>query len=542
MKADTVRLESEAGPSRTEAPAIASGWLTIAALVACWVPWGWRLARVWSLAPELAYGWAVPALALWMVGERRRDEPAGGPPGPSERRTSTAGLWLGLAGFALVLPVLEANPLWPTAQWLATGSLVLATLAGWAQTRGWRVARHYLFPAAFLFTALSWPTMVGVQMVAPLAAAGARLVADLVSMSGYPATANGNVIEVGRGLVGIDEACSGLRSFQAVWMTAWFFGEVLRLSWSRRTALVGLAMLAAWATNMGRIGFLTWQTAAHGMEAGNRWHDTAGNWELVAALLAVVALTWMITSRKPAEDVRMPAPIRPRGFGRGTAGLLLAGGLGAEALTQVWYGWHEWSNPTPAVRWELVAPSAAWHPVPVPNRVSEVLQYTTARGLEWRDEKAGFAAAAYVVSWQGDVAHGESADWHDPTLCLPAAGARLVRDLGPEALEIDGVRVVFNSYLFEAGGMPLTVYFCHWDAETGPTPAPPASLAARRLERVWQGRRRGDVAHLTLIAKVAGAAALDWLHAWAPHILRPSGPGKTARSDEPQLAAAAGQP
>jgi hypothetical protein len=183
------------------------------------------------------------------------------------------------------------------------------------------------------------------------------------------------------------------------------------------------------------------------------------------------------------------------------------------------------------VHWQLVAPSAAWHPVGVAPRVSEVLQYTTAQGLEWRDDQAGFAAAAYVVSWQGDVAHGESADWHDPTICVPAAGARLVRDLGPEPVEIDGVKVVFNGYLFDAGGTPLTVYFCHWDAETGPTPAPPANLALRRLERVWQGRRRGDVAHLTLLAQTAGPAAAGWFHTWAPQILR---------TREPAMAAPAG--
>jgi len=527
MPTATMRHEGQPGPDLTQARREVSGWMAGAALLACWGPLVWRLGRVWSLAPELAFGWAVPVLVLWMLTERRRDVPHACAPNAGGHREASILFGAGLVGFGVILPVLEANPLWPTAQWLATGILALATLAGWARTHGWRAAGHYAFPVAFFFTALSWPTFVNVQLIGRLAAAGAQVVAEVVSLSGYPANAKGNVIEVGRGFVGIDEACSGLRSFQTVWMTAWFLGELLRLSWSRRVALVGLAMLAAWGTNMGRIGFLTWQTAAHGVEAGNRWHDTAGDFELVAALLTVVALAWATARGTHVAPELAPAPDRARGWTRGTAWCLLAGGLGAETLTQAWYGWHERDNVTAAVHWHLVAPTAAWHPTAVPPRVDEVLQSTSARGLEWRDEKTGLTAAAYVVSWQGDVAHGETADWHDPTICLPAAGARLVRDLGPEPVVIDGVKVVFNSYLFDAGGTPLTVYFCHWDAETGPTPAPPANLAARRLERVWQGRRRGDVAHLALIAKAAGPTALNWLHTWAPKILSTREPETT---------------
>jgi exosortase len=510
---------TKASPNSGDANSPAGPLLTVAALVACWLPLLWRLSRVWSLTPEQAYGWTVPALAVWCACARRGDAPAPQPLDRAESRVTLALVWVGLGAFILALPVLEANPLWPTVQWIATAALALATLAALAMARGWPTAGHYAFPVAFFFTALSWPAMVTVRIVATLAGAGAQLAAELVSLSGYPANATGSVIEVGRGFVGVDEACSGLRSFQAVWMAAWFFGEFHRFSWGRRLRLTGLAMLVAWLANVGRITFLTWQAAVHGIEASTRWHDTAGGVELVVSLLAVAALARAFAPRREVAAAPAPASVAPWRLGGRAALAMVAGGLMAEALTQIWYGWHERAADAPRVHWRLVSPSVAWQPVGLSARVSDVLQFTEAQGLEWRGETASFPAAVYVVSWQGDVAHGESADWHDPTICVPAAGARLVRDLGLESVEIDHVRVGFNSYLFDAGGRPLTVYFCHWDAEIGQTPEMAPGIAGRRLERVWQGRRQGDVAHMTFVVRATGVVARDWLHEWAPRVL-----------------------
>ena len=53
-----------------------------------------------------------------------------------------------------------------------------------------------------------------------------------------PAVQHGNVIEVKIGLVGVDEACSGVRSLQATLMVSVFFGELYCASWLRRIVLV----------------------------------------------------------------------------------------------------------------------------------------------------------------------------------------------------------------------------------------------------------------------------------------------------------------
>ena len=50
---------------------------------------------------------------------------------------------------------------------------------------------------------------------------------------GIPALQNGNLIEVKTGLLGINEACSGIRSFQATLMVSLFLGELYQMSWRR---------------------------------------------------------------------------------------------------------------------------------------------------------------------------------------------------------------------------------------------------------------------------------------------------------------------
>jgi hypothetical protein len=55
-------------------------------------------------------------------------------------------------------------------------------------------------------------------------------VVEVLGWLGIPAMAHGNVIEVATGMVGIDEACSGIRSFQSSLMISLFFGEFYALS------------------------------------------------------------------------------------------------------------------------------------------------------------------------------------------------------------------------------------------------------------------------------------------------------------------------
>jgi len=205
--------------------------------------------------------------------------------------------------------------------------------------------------------------------------------------------------------------------------------------------------------------------------------------------------------------------------------VVVAAAAAAAALgTQAWYLAHEWRAP-PGTTWALRIPDSSWQPSPVPQQAQAVLGNTRADGLAWQDSFSGTRAWAYVIAWQGDAAHGENPEWHDPTVCLPAAGGRLVRDLGQVSLRIDGVPLTFSAYRFAIAGLPIDTFFCHWDAELDQSRAEfPAGrgIRWRRFERVLDGRRRGDVAHLTVeIETRDDQLALAWFREWAPQLLHP---------------------
>src|SRR6202040_4046450 len=103
----------------------------------------------------------------------------------------------------------------------------------------------------------------------------AAISSELVALFGIPAQLEGNLIRIPNGLVGVNEACSGVRSFQTSLMIGLLFGELKRLSIFRRVILV-FAAAAAFVDNCARAFFLVWIAATRNMATANSWHDFAG--------------------------------------------------------------------------------------------------------------------------------------------------------------------------------------------------------------------------------------------------------------------------
>jgi Transmembrane exosortase (Exosortase_EpsH). len=507
-----------------------SGWprAWIVAIGVLWLPFLWRLTPAWSSSVEQAYGWAVPLLALYLAlerarwaPERRAGETGGG------RRIGRVVLWVVLGGALAVLPllwtILEANGMWPLVQWAAFGAVAAATLALIALDGGVRRAGHFVFPVLFVATALTWPAAVTMRLVAALVGMNAQLAANVVSMLGHPAVVRGSVIEVATGFVGIDEACSGLRSLQAVWMAGWFFGELFHLGRVRRCGLAASAVLVAVVGNLIRTTALTWLAAADSPAASARWHDNAGGLEMAGTLLAVAVLAWCWggrTARRPAETRGAVSPARSVAAWR----VAVAAGLVAAATPVAWFGWHE-AEARSRTQWELVRPGEDWEDYEFPKRAKELLRASTTAGL-MRREAGMDRSFALLVKWEGESVTALSAEVHDPSICLPAAGLGPPLSVEPATLEIGGVSVTFEVARVEARARRWHVFYCHWDAWLGrPRGAENevvASLPRWRLERVWEGRRRGDAAYLALVAPEADEwAAREWLREWAPRLFAP---------------------
>jgi exosortase/archaeosortase family protein len=507
--------------AHVSAPAASECWLWLS-IAALWSVVFWRLTSAWNSSADLVHGWAVPGLCVMIMWARRERAPDAADVTGAGRGLAMVAWITGTLLLVAALPVLEANRMWPTAQWIAAAGAALATLALLALARGGAWAWHFAFPIFFATTALAWPASVQVRLVEGLAGVNAQIAAEASSLAGHPAVATGNVIEVGRGWVGVDEACAGLRSLQAVWMLAWFLGELGRFRVTRRVALVALGLLLAFVGNAARATFLTLRVAAEGAGGNERWHEFAGNAAMVATFVAVLIVAWTLREKRnasAAEKTPGRKPVVARGLLVATCGMMLA----AEVGTRGWFGWRE--STAARAQWELRAASD-WRSLPLAKSVQELLRFSSADSFQWGDAGGARQALAYVFRWEDVGLLGTAGLGHEPTVCMPAIGAQLVARPAAVRVGVAGRDIEFARYRFEAAGKTQHVFYGVWDAFHG------RSISEQeldlfwgpRLQRVRDGRRRADAAQVVFVLQtgndVSDAEAERWLRENLPALLR----------------------
>src|SRR2546423_10427213 len=125
----------------------------------------------------------------------------------------------------------------------------------------------------------------------------ANLTVEVLGWFNIPALQRGNLIEVSTGVVGVDEACSGIRSFQSTLMAGLFLGELYLLRWRRRLLLLVGGVLLSFCLNVVRTLILTCHASTAGIAALEKWHDPAG----MMIFLVSFGCLWAITVRLKAR-------------------------------------------------------------------------------------------------------------------------------------------------------------------------------------------------------------------------------------------------
>ena len=100
--------------------------------------------------------------------------------------------------------------------------------------------------------------------------------AELLGWLDIPAIVRGRTIEISTGVVGVNDACSGIRSLQSCLMLSILLGELFRLSLLRRITLVLAGFVLAFVFNVWRTSLLVWVASTRGIPAIADWHDSAG--------------------------------------------------------------------------------------------------------------------------------------------------------------------------------------------------------------------------------------------------------------------------
>jgi exosortase len=376
----------------------------------------------------------------------------------------------------LLLPLLlvvEANPEWRRTMWIHGGITVGVTLLILAAHGGRAWAGHFAFPVCFSLVAIPWPSGPEQLLIQGLARQVAQAVATLLPWLGIPALVRGNLIEVGTGLVGVEEACSGIRSLQSTLMLALFFGEYYRLGTARRMVLLCLGCGAAVLGNLGRTLVLTLQAAQGGATAVGGWHDIIGYIASGLGFGAVWLLAWWLTRanrNRPSDPTASQpdprAPSQPTRLPQGLPWIGVAWLATCLLGVETWYRFHE-RNLIPRPAWHLEWP-ANRRPVDIGEKATWMLRFDEHETGAWTDPK-GRSWVAYCFRWHPGRAAVHLAGGHTPAICFTGSGMRLVEDLGTQTLSVHGLEFEFEQYLFETGnGKPLHAFWCLQEDKVSP--------------------------------------------------------------------------
>lgn len=470
---------------------LGTGWfLAFGALGLVWILLFKSLLSEWEVNPQYGYGYVVPMLGGLLLWRRWQQRPS-----PSDTRPRLAAVVGGL----LLLPSFplrllgEANPEWRLLYWIGGIQAVGLSLCLFYALGGWRWVRHFAPPLLFMLVAVPWPVELEQTAVQGLMRLVAAMTVTVANTIGIPALQLGNVIEVGTGLVGIDEACSGVRSLQSALMLSLFLGEINWLSWGRRLGLLAGSLLLVLLGNLSRTTFLVWAAATRGIHQMEAWHDNAGLLVMLIVLPSLLAFGWFLGRKKTAGAVsKTDSPATglatiPRWIGLGILSWLIL----VEAGTEAWYRVHE-RHLIPNVLWSVNWPTEApeFQKTKVPQNSLAILRCSDSEAASWQDN-TGDRWSAFVLNWNPGRNSTQLAKGHRPDICFPAAGAKLANEYGKVMVSAGDFEMPFMYNTFEQGGSLLHVFYCLWPDHIAPGTDLQKSDASRdgRIHAALNGER-----------------------------------------------------
>ncbi|MEO8440064.1 MAG: exosortase/archaeosortase family protein, partial [Spartobacteria bacterium] len=466
--------------------------VAVLAFLLLWLEVIFQLQSEWSLNPQYGYGWTVPFLAAWLFYQRWIGRPA-----PQAARAPGLTISCAVLAALVFLParlVAVANPDWRLLSWTIALLAVVLSLGALYLAGGVPWLRHFAFPVLFFLVAVPWPAQLEQLVVQSLMRADAAITIQILNFIGTLAVRHGNVIELSTGQVGIDDACTGVRSLQATLMLALFLGEFYRLRPGQRIVLIIAGAVVAFVCNIGRTFLLCEVAASSGIAAIHRWHDPAGFTILTVCLFALWGMSlWLQPRRSPDSPVHAGAWARPFAGGVWLSGALLLWILLAEIAVAAWYAPVRAEEVTPAawsVSWPADEPD--FRREPIADAVETLLRYNEGGAATWRsaDDRRWMM---YSFRWLPGRTAALFVKNHRPDICLPASGLTMEREDGVHLVTVNGVNLPIRSYRFDDNGRPLHVFYCYWDGRSSyvddATAASEDWTARGRLRAAWQGKR-----------------------------------------------------
>lgn len=449
----------------------------------------------WNSNPQYSYGLVVPLLVAGLV--LRRWHQAMRVSQPAETRMNMGWWLLLLVPAFLYLPtrlVEAATPEWRPIQWMLGFEAIGLTLFTIYFAKGKACLRELAFPICFFIVAIPWPTLFETPIIQGLSRLNAAMVVEVMGILGVPAMQHGNVIEISTGTVGINDACSGIRSFQSSLMVSLFLGEFYMMSWRRRVLLVPVGCALAMFFNLCRASLLTMIAAKKGVAAIATYHDEAGFTILLACTLTLWASAALLNLRRSTAAKLPPSKVLPvanpagrRNFGQLACALIVWLVL-VEVGVELWYRIQE-SHIPPGPAWTVNLPTnnPTYSEVPFTTDEHILLRFDDGKQGQWR-EADGTSWQAYYFDWLPGRVAGYLAKRHTPDICLTATGLKMISGPVVTVMDIHGIRLPMRYYVFDSAEGQLQVYQCHWDPGAGQQTYAHESSRFNLIRGIWAGR------------------------------------------------------
>ena len=401
----------------------------------------------------------------------------------------------------------EANPGWRLVSWALALEVVGLTLITLRLATGIlrRPFAAFVFPVCFFLVAVPWPTAIESSLIQSLTHMDVAVTCRFVGWLDITAVPHGNVIQLITGPLGVDDACSGIRSFQATLMISLFLGEFYALRRAHRLLCIGAGFALALLLNLIRLVVLVWVADGEGIPAVAVWHDPTGIIILLGCFFSLWGIgQWLATKNPPPTalpsshsslDMKVAPgawPSAPSSLHSSLSSLranfsflncpprlnfrilefwnfsflfslalgiwLLAVELGVEG----WYRYHEARLPAPVewqVAWPVTNPTyreSGFAPV-----TRQMLRFDEGHKASWQAD--GLDWQVVFLAWKPGVVSQQLAESHTPDICMPASGHQVAGGHDLRYLTIHGLNMPFRFYQLLDTPKPIFVAYCLWD-------------------------------------------------------------------------------
>lgn len=431
----------------------------------------------WRQDPNLSHGYFMPLLFLLLLHEGRQRGPWRYTAASPARAAALAflagsGILLLAAGGVYAASVGWSHPL--VAFTLTVGCVALLATGGLAMT-----------DRAIQLLPLNWSVLVAVglwllcapippgtyaRLTLGLQLAVSEHVLSALHLLGVAASRHGNIIELANTSVGIEEACSGVRSLVSCVFAGFFFSATfVRRPWAR-AFIIALAAPLALVMNFIRSLTLT-LLANRGVDIAGTWHDVTG-----FAVLGVTAvlLGGLALLLEQAGSARPPPPADPAAMPRRagaqfgvTASLLLTAAIAGIFFVKT-RPVARADAPVPDLLQILPAAADGWNVVTSEDlyQFRGILQTDhLAQRTYWRRENGQTVqVTVYLAYWPAGQSSVGEVSMHTPDACWPGAGWQVTPIATPrEQLSVAGGRTlpVAEARRFRHGELPQFVWFWH---------------------------------------------------------------------------------